>query len=457
MEISALFLMVLDKLGDSLKTSIKKLLGSALIDEKLVEEIIKDIQRALIQADVDVKLVFELSNKIRDSIKKAKKGFSKKEQVVEVIYNSLVSLVGTEGAKLQPKGKGFVVMLVGLFGSGKTTTASKLAKFYMKRGYRVGLLGLDTFRPAAMEQLEQLGKAINAPVFVKKGEKKAEKVIKEFKDEFKKFDVILADSAGRDALDKELVKEIKGIDKALNPNETLLVMPADIGQNAKTQAQAFSNALKVSGVIITKLDGTAKGGGALTACAVTRTPVKFIGIGERVDDLEEFEPKRFISRLLGMGDLESLLEKAKESFDEEKAEDLAKKMMSGKFNLIDLREQLDGVSKMGSISKLTNLIPGMGMAKIPKGALEVQEEKLKIFKILMDSMTKDELENPDKITSKRIERIAKGSGRTTSDVKELLTQYRQMRKLMKGMSGGKMKKIMRQFGIKDMRDLEGVV
>jgi signal recognition particle subunit SRP54 len=222
-----------------------------------------------------------------------------------------------------------------------------------------------------MEQLEQLGKAINAPVFVKKGEKKAEKVIKEFKDEFKKFDVILADSAGRDALDKELVKEIKGIDKALNPNETLLVMPADIGQNAKTQAQAFSNALKVSGVIITKLDGTAKGGGALTACAVTRTPVKFIGIGERVDDLEEFEPKRFISRLLGMGDLESLLEKAKESFDEEKAEDLAKKMMSGKFNLIDLREQLDGVSKMGSISKLTNLIPGMGMAKIPKGALEV--------------------------------------------------------------------------------------
>jgi signal recognition particle subunit SRP54 len=158
-----------------------------------------------------------------------------------------------------------------------------------------------------------------------------------------------------------------------------------------------------------------------------------------------------------MGDLESLLEKAKESFDEETAEDLAKKMMSGKFNLIDLREQLDGVSKMGSISKLTSLIPGMGMAKIPKGALEIQEEKLNIFKILMDSMTKEELENPDKITSKRIERIAKGSGRKTSDVKELLTQYRQMRKLMKGMSGGKMKKIMRQFGVKDMRDLEGVI
>lgn len=446
--------MVLDRLGDSLKKSIKKLLGSALVDEKLVEEIIKDIQRALIQADVDVKLVYELSNSIRKEIKGAKKGFSKKEQVVEVIYNSLVRLVGTKGVKIQPKGKGFVILLVGLFGSGKTTTAAKLAKFYMKRGYRVALLGLDTFRPAAMEQLEQLGGSINATVFVKKGEKKADKVVKEFAKELKKFDVVIADSAGRDALDKELVKEIKGINKMLNPQETLLVMPADIGQNAKVQAQAFSEALNVSGVVVTRMDGTAKGGGALTACAVTRTPVKLIGVGEKVEDIEEFEPKRFISRLLGMGDLETLLERAKESFDEEKVEDLAKKMVSGKFNLIDLREQLEGVSKMGSLSKLTSMIPGFGMAKLPKGALEVQEEKLKVFKIAMDSMTKEELESPEVINSARIARIAGGSGTTVKDVKELLTQYRQMRKLMKGMSSGKMKKFMKQFGIKDMRDLE---
>jgi signal recognition particle subunit SRP54 len=448
--------MVLEKLSDSLKNSIRKIMGAAIVDEKLVEEIVKDIQRALLQSDVDVKLVFDLCKRIRDNIKKAKKGFSKKEQVIKVIYDELVSFLGEEGVKIDPKGKPFTVLLVGLFGSGKTTTTAKIAKYYKKRGYKVALLGLDTFRPAAMEQLEQLGKSIDVPVLVKKGEKDANKVFNHFKSQLKKYNIIISDSAGRDALDKELIKEIKSIDKALNPNETLLVIPADIGQAAKEQTKAFHDALKITGVVITKLDGTAKGGGALTACAVTKTPVKFIGVGEKVDDLEPFDPKRFISRILGMGDLDTLLEKAKESFKKEDAEDLAKKFMKGKFNLVDLYEQLKGVGKMGSLSKVMNLIPGIGMAKIPKDMLEVQEDKLKIYRIIMDSMTQEELENPDIISSKRIERIAKGSGTKAKDVKDLLTQYKQMRKLMKGMSGGKVKKLMRQFGIKDLSQLENL-
>lgn len=445
--------MVLDKLSDSLKNSIKRIIGAAIVDEKLVEEIIKEIQRALLQADVDVKLVFALCNQIREDIKKSKQGFSKKEQVVQVIYNNLVSFLGT-GAEIDTKKKPSKILLVGLFGSGKTTTAGKLALYYKKRGFKVALIGLDTFRPAAMEQLEQIADSIKVPVFLKKGERNPQKIIKHFEKEFSKYNIIIADSAGRDALDKELVKEIKSIDKQLKPTETVLVIPADIGQNAKEQTKAFHDALKINGVIITKLDGTARGGGALTACAVTRTPVKFIGVGEKMDSLETFDPKRFISRILGMGDLETLLEKAKESFDQEGAEDLAKKFMRGKFNLVDLYSQLEGMNKMGPLKGIMNMIPGMGMAKMPKDALNVQEDKLKKFKFIMDSMTQEELENPDKISSSRIERIAKGSGTKTRDVKDLLTQYKQMRKLMKGMSGGKMKKMMRQLGIKDVKDLE---
>lgn len=447
--------MVLEKLSDSLKNSIKKIIGAAIVDEKLVEDVIKDIQRALLQADVDVKLVFELCNKIRKDIKQSKKGFSKKEQVIKVIYDNLVAFLGT-GAEVDTKKKPVKILLVGLFGCGKTTTSAKLALFYKKRGFKVALLGLDTFRPAAMEQLEQLGRSINVPVLTKKGEKDAQKVVKEFEKEFSKYNIIISDSAGRDALDKELIKEIKSIDKQLKPTETLLVIPADIGQNAKEQTKAFHDAVKINGVVVTKMDGTAKGGGALTACAITRTPVKFIGVGEKMENLETFDPQRFISRILGMGDLQTLLEKAKESFDQQDAEDLAKKFMKGKFNLLDLYEQLKGMKKMGPLQGIMNMIPGLGMSNVPKDMLQVQEEKLEKFKFIMDSMTLEELENPDKISSSRIERIAKGSGTKTRDVKDLLTQYKQMRKLMKGMSGGKVKKMMRQLGIKDIKDLENI-
>jgi len=435
---------MLDKLGDSLKEGIRKLISKIVVDESALNEFLKDIQRALIQADVDVKLVFDLTNKIRERVKK-EKAFNAREQLVRILYEELVSLLGGEGHKINIDEKPFKILLVGLFGNGKTTTAGKIAKFFKKRGNKVGLLCLDTFRAGAYEQLQQLAEKVNVKFFGIKGEKDPEKIIKKFEDEFPKFDIIIADSAGRTVLDEDLKREILKIERKFKPNEILLVLGGDIGQAAREQSQAFKEALNISGVIVTKLDGTAKGGGALTACSLTNSPVKFIGVGEHLDDIEEFEPKKFVSRMLGMGDLETLLEKAKEAMDERKMEELGKKMLKGKFNLIDLYEQLEAVKKMGSLTKIISMIPGLPLMKLPKDVLNLQQEKLKKFKYIMDSMTREELENPNIISGTRVERIAKGSGTSVQDVRDLLTQYKQMKKLMKGFGGRNLKKLMKQF------------
>jgi len=360
--------MVLDKLGDSLKGTLQKIANAIFVDDKLINELIKDIQRALLQSDVNVKLVFELTKKIKDKIQSEKnvKGLTKKEQLITIVYDELVAFLGGEGYKINVNKKPFKIMLVGLFGNGKTTTSGKLGKFFMKRGYKVALVGLDVHRPAAMDQIIQVGSQINVPVFTHKGEKNAMKIWKEHEKELQKFDVIIVDTAGRDALSEDLVKELNELNKEIKPDENLLVIGADVGQAAERQAISFHDACNVTGVVITKLDGTAKGGGALTACAVTNAPVKFIGIGEKAEDFEEFKPKGFVSRLLGMGDLESLLEKAKEAYTEEEAQDMGKKFLKGEFNLIDLYEQMEAMSKMGSLSKLVEMIPGMGQLQLPK-------------------------------------------------------------------------------------------
>ncbi|NQV08671.1 signal recognition particle protein [Candidatus Woesearchaeota archaeon] len=430
--------MVLEKLGDSLKNTMQKIAKSMFVDEKLINELVKDIQRALLQSDTNVKLVLELTNKIKERALKEKpgRGLTQKEHLINTVYEELVSFLGGEGAKINVGKKPFKIMLVGLFGNGKTTTAGKLAKFFTKRGHKVALVGLDIHRPAAMDQLEQIGKSAKVPVFIDKKEKNALKIWKNNEKELKKYDVLLIDTAGRDALSKDLIKELNELNKEIKPNEALLIMGADVGQAAEKQAEAFHESCKVSGVVITKMDGTAKGGGALIACSVTGAPVKFIGVGEKTDDLEEFKPQNFVSRLLGMGDIETLLEKAKDAIDEDKAEDLGKKFLKGEFNLIDLYEQMEAMNKMGPLSKVMELIPGMGQLKMPKGMLKVQEGKLKIWRYMMDSMTKSELEDPETIDSNRIERIAKGAGTTVSNVRELLKQYRQSKKMMKMMKGG---------------------
>ncbi|MBR9676235.1 signal recognition particle protein [Candidatus Woesearchaeota archaeon] len=450
--------MVLDKLGESLKNTLSKIAGAMIVDEKLVNELVKDLQKSLLQADVNVKLVFELTTKIRKrALDEKTQAISKKDHLVTIVYEELVEFLGGEGHKIEPKKKPYKIMLVGLFGNGKTTTAGKLAKFFTKRGKKVALISTDTWRPAALKQLEQLGKSIKVPVYGDAKSKDPVKVYEAHKKSLEKNDIVIIDTAGRDALNDELVKEISDINKAVKPNESFLVIGGDVGQAAEKQAQMFHDTVGVTGVIATKMEGTAKGGGALAACAVTGANVKFLGIGEKIDDLEEFEPKRFVGKMLGMGDLEGLLEKAKDAIDEDKAQDLGKRFLKGEFNLLDMYEQMEAVKKMGPIGKVLEMVPGMGSLKIPKEALQVQEEKLRLWKYIMGSCTKEELENPEMISSSRVERIAKGSGVTQNEVRGLVKQYKQSKKMMKMLKGGdekSMDKLMKKMNRGGMSGLK---
>jgi len=441
--------MVLEKLGNALKGTLQKIANSLFIDKKLVEELVKDIQRALLASDVNVRLVLELTEEIKKIAlnEEPPRGIDKREFLVKIVYEELVKFLGEKESKIEITKRPFKIMMVGLFGSGKTTTIGKLAKYYATRGHKVAAIGLDVHRPAAPEQLEQICKQVNIPCFVKKSEKDPIKIYKEFKSELDKFDIVLIDTAGRDALSEDLIKEIKDLYLIIRPDERLLIISADIGQAAQKQAQAFHDSAFITGIIATKMDGTAKGGGALTACAATGAKIKFIGEGEKIDDLEIFDPKGFVSRMLGMGDLKLLLEKAKQVMTEESAEDLSKRFMKGDFNLNDLYEQMSAMRKMGPLSKIMEMIPGFGQIKMPKELLSVQEGKLKKWKFMMDSMTKQEKEDPDVIGGTRIERIAKGSGTSTGAVRELLKQYKQAKKMSKMMKGGKgMEKMMKKMG-----------
>jgi len=440
--------MVLEKLGSSLKNTLGKIAKSIFVDEKLINELVKDIQRALLQSDTNVQLVFDLSQKIKTRAKeKVPPGLTKKEYLINVVYEELTNFLGEETHELKIEKKPTKIMLVGLFGSGKTTQAGKLAKFYKKRGYKIALLQTDTWRPAAYDLLEQLSKQVGVDFYGIKKEKNPLKIYKEFESKLKEHDVVLIDTAGRDALSKDLIKELNDLNKLVKPDERLLVISGDLGQAAQKQAEAFHEACDVSGVIVTKLEGTAKGGGALSACAVTKAPIKFIGVGEKIDDLELFHPQRFVSRLIGMGDLETLLEKAKEVISEEEAKDLGQKFLKGDFNLIDLYQQMVSLKKMGSLKKLMEMVPGFSQLSLPKELLDVQEGKLEQWKIAMDSMTQAELEDPDIISVDRIDRISKGSGIKVSIIRELLKQYRQSKKMMKMFKGekdiGKMMKKMK--------------
>jgi len=429
--------MVLDKLSSSLKGTLAKVTSALFVDEKLINELVKDIQRSLLQSDVNVKLVFELTKRIKEKVSKKDipAGLSKKEYIVNVVYDELTEFLGGESAGVQITKKPFKLMLVGLFGNGKTTTAGKLAKYYQKRGHKVALISTDTWRPAAFEQLKQLGEQINTPVFGDPKMKKPEAIYKKYEKELLQHDLIIIDTAGRDALNDELIEELDTINKTVKPDETLLVMSADIGQSAQKQAQAFHDTCNVTGVVITKLDGTAKGGGALIACSVTGAKVKYIGIGEKIDAFEEFKPKNFVGRILGMGDIEALLEKAQDAMEGKDTQDMGKKLLSGDFSLLDLYDQLQAVKKMGPLTKVMDLIPGMGNLNIPKDAMNVQEGKLKKWKFILNSCTKTELEKPEIISASRVKRIATGSGTDEQEVRELLKQYKQGKKMMKMMKG----------------------
>ena len=442
--------MVLDSLGDALKGGFKKLTNSVYINERLIDELVKEVQRALLSSDVNVKLVFELTNKIKERSlgEKPPSGVTPKEHVVKIVYEELVHFFGKEkkGIEISPKKKPFFIMLVGLFGAGKTTTIGKLAKYYSNRGKKVAVVGLDVHRPAAHLQLKQVAEKVKVDSFVDGKVKDPVKLWKSFGKDLDKYDLVLVDTAGRDALSGDLVKEIKSVSKIVEPDEILLVLSADIGQAASDQAKMFHEACGVTGVIVSKLDGTAKGGGSLSACAVTGAPIKFIGVGERPEDLEVFNPEGFVGRLLGLGDLEALLEKAKGAVDEGQAEEMSKKMLSGDFNLIDMYNQMGAMKKMGPLAKVMEMIPGAGGMNIPKDVLEGQQDKMESWKFILDSCTKEELEDPDLIGRNRIERIANGSGRDIADIRSLLKQYKQSKKVIKMMKGKDPEKLMKKFG-----------
>jgi len=426
---------MLEKLGNAFKTAISKIASAVFIDRKLIDSIVKDIQRALLEADVNVELVFQLSEKIKKAAADEKSPLEKKEQLIKLIHDELVSTLGGEKKQIEIIKKPYRIMFLGLYGSGKTTTISKLANYYAKRGMKVAMMGLDVHRPAAPEQLEQLGKQIKIQTFINKTEKNALKIWKEFSPQLEKFDLVLVDTAGRDALDNELIKEIKDLKSEIKPDQTILIMPADIGQAAKHQASEFQKAVQISGVIITRMDGTAKGGGVLVACSETKAPVLFIGTGEKVNDIEAFNPTAFVSRLLGMGDIEALLEKVKTALDEKKREKLEQRLGEGTFTLLDLYEQIKSMQSMGPLNKIAELIPGMSKVKIPDNMLSVQEGKLKRWKFAIDSMTKDEIDNPDIISGTRITRISKGSNVPSSEIREMLQQHKLIKQFF-GQAGG---------------------
>ncbi len=450
--------MVLDNLGESLRNALQKVARSMFVDDTAVNELIKELQRALLQSDVNVKLVFSLSQRIKDRVLKEETpgGLTKKEFLVNIVYEELVKFLGGEESHIDASSIPTMIMLTGLFGSGKTTTAAKLARYFSKRSLKVAMVQLDVYRPAALDQLQQLGKQIGVPVFGDKTQNDPLKIFSACQNDLRKFDVVIVDTAGRDALSTDLIAELKAVAAAVQPSENLLVISADIGQAAERQATAFHEACKITGVIVTKLEGTAKGGGALSACAVSGAPIKFVGVGEKIEDLEKFNPKGFVGRLLGMGDIEALLEKAKEAVTEDEAKDMSEKFLKGEFTLLDLYEQMQAIKKMGPIAKVMEMIPGFGQLKLPKDVLDVQEANLKKWKFAMDSMTRKELEDPEAVTSDRIERIAKGAGTSTGEVKDLLKQYRQSKKVVKMFKGANPKKMQQMIGkMGGMKGMEG--
>jgi signal recognition particle subunit SRP54 len=375
-----------------------------------------------------------------------------REHVIRIVYDELVKIIGT-GKEIPLKKQ--TIMMVGLYGQGKTTTCGKVAKYFQKKGLKPAIIAADVHRPAAYDQLMQIGESINVPVYGDRASKNAVKIVKNGMDELKGNDIIIIDTAGRDQLQDDLIKEMKAIAAAAMPDERFLVIDATIGQQAGPQAKAFHDAIDITGVIITKLDGTAKGGGAISAVAETKAPIVFVGVGEKINDLEKFDSARFVSKLLGMGDLQSLLEKANEVMDKDKAEKTARKLMSGKFTLNEMYEQMDAINKMGPLKQVMSMIPGLGglggglggKMKIDDQNLEETQEKLAKFRILMSSMTEEEKENPKVIDSSRIKRVARGAGVETQDVRDLLKYYETSKKAMRMLTSNKkmQKNLMKQL------------
>jgi signal recognition particle subunit SRP54 len=445
--------MVLDNLGSSLRGSLDKLRGKSRIDEEDVQEIVKEIQRSLLSADVEVDLVMELSDSIKTRALEEEPpgGTSARDHVLKIVYEEMVGLVGdSTDIPLEPQ----TIMLAGLQGSGKTTTAAKMAWWFSKKGLRPAVIQTDTFRPGAYDQAKQMCEKAEVEFYGDPDESDPVKIAREGMEATEDAEVHIVDTAGRHALEDDLIEEIEEIEGAVSPDLSLLVLDAAIGKGAKAQAREFEDSIGIGGVVITKLDGTAKGGGALTAVKETGSSISFLGTGETVQDIERFEPNGFISRLLGMGDLQQLAERVERAMEETQAEDDdwdPEDIMKGSFTLKDMQKQMEAMNKMGPLDQVMDMIPGMGggmMDQLPDDAMDVTQDRMRSFDVIMDSMTDEELENPRIVGAERVRRIARGSGQEADVVRELLQQHKMMERTLKqfqGMGDGDMQRMMKKL------------
>jgi signal recognition particle subunit SRP54 len=430
--------MVLENLGSNLYKAIQKVIRAPVVDEATVKELARDFQRALLQADVNVALVMELSQNIQKKTleEKLPPGISRREHIIKVIYEELTRFVGEKQQELKiVPGKKNILMMVGIQGSGKTTHAAKLARFFQKRGLKVGLICADTFRPGAYNQLQQLANSINVDFYGEPENRDSVRLSRNGVKHFKDFEVIILDTSGRHKNETGLIQEMKQIADEVKPQEIILVLDGTIGQQASSQAIAFKEATKIGSIIVSKLDGTARGGGALSSVAATGAPIKFIGTGEKIEDLEAFIPSRFIGRLLGMGDIQGLVEKVKEAEAPVSEKDVMA-MLSGKFSLQDMYNQFEAMQNMGPLQKVLSMVPGLNY-QLPADELENAEERLAKWKVIIQSMTKDEKEDPKVLNRSRIQRVANGSGTNEREVRELIKQYNTMRKMLRQMKGSR--------------------
>lgn len=440
---------MLDNLKSSLRAAIKKIVNSSGIDEELIKELSKDIQRSLLQSDVNVKMVFEITKNIenRSLNETPPPGLSRKDHIVKILYDELAKLLGNETEFHFQSGKVNKVLMLGIQGSGKTTVTSKLAKFLTKQGYRVAVIGADTFRPGALIQLKTMCEKSDVEVYGENGNENPSEIVKNGLKHFQKtnLDIILIDTAGRHKQEKDLLDEMKQINKTADPDLALLIIDGTIGQQCFAQAEAFHKIVPVGGIIITKLDSSAKGGGALAASAATGAQVMYIGTGERIDDLEVFSPTRFVGRLLGMGDIQAVLDLAKRL--ENEADDVRmKRISSGKMNMEDFYYQLEEVTKVGSFQGLLDTMPGLsGMVK--EDQVEKMEERVDKWRYIIQSMNEGEKKDPDLLNASRIKRIARGSGWPEHEVKELVKNYKNSKNIMKASKGRQMQGFLRKMGM----------
>jgi signal recognition particle subunit SRP54 len=450
---------VLEALSSSLQKALSKLKSKGKLTEEDVQTAMREIRLALLAADVNVKVVKQFVDKVRERAvgQEVQKSLTPGQQVVKIVYEELTSLMGGAGERLKMAAKPpTVVMLVGLQGAGKTTAAAKLALSFRKHQHRPLLVAADVYRPAAIEQLRVLGRQIDVPVFDLGASADPVDIAVQGRSEAIRqgADVVIVDTAGRLHIDERLMDELGRIKEAVNPDEILLVVDAMTGQDAVNVAETFHQRLSVTGVILTKLDGDTRGGAALTVRAVTGCPIKFVGLGEKIEPLETFHPDRLASRILGMGDVLSLIEKAQESFDLEKAKEMEQKLRSAKFTLDDFREQLQQVRKLGPLDQILKMLPGAGKLKGLEN-VQVDEKKLARIDAIISSMTKEERANPSIMNASRRRRVAMGSGVTVREVNQVLNQFEQMQQMMKRFAGFG-KRMGRKGALNALKSMDGL-